>query len=124
MGKNKVLTCQNPSCKKTFTTPLKTFNLQQTPPEPYFSCPHCLTKVEPIDETPKIEEKIEEIPLEKEQPRTSQAELKEKPKNYEEAAACHYHPGYLSERTGKEGIPDDCLVCKDILNCMLKKMRT
>ena len=124
MGEKKTLTCQNPSCKKTFAAPLKTLNLQQTPPIPYFSCPNCLTKVEPIDEALKIEEKIEEVPLKKELPKTIQAEPKEKPKSDERATSCHYHPGYLSERTGKEAIPDDCLICKDILDCMLKKMHT
>lgn len=122
-GKKKALTCQNPSCKKTFTAPLKTLNLQQTPPEPYLSCPHCLTKIEPIDETPETQEKSEKTPLEKEQSKTNQVESKEKTKSDEKATACHYHPGYLSERTGKEQIPDDCLICKDILESMLRKMR-
>jgi hypothetical protein len=29
--------------------------------------------------------------------------------------------GYLSERKTKEQIPDECLTCKDILQCMQKK---
>jgi hypothetical protein len=118
MGENKALTCQNPSCKKNFTAPLKTLNMQN-PTEPYFSCPHCLTKIEA--EPQKIQEPPKEIELE--EPQTIQVERKEKVKNNDKPTECKYHPGYLSERSSKEQIPDDCLVCKDIVDCMLRKMR-
>jgi hypothetical protein len=117
-----MFTCQNPSCKKNFTTPLKTLNLQQNPTEPYFTCPYCLTKIE----TELIaEEKKEEISLEKAlPPKVDNGESEAKPiKNDDKAAVCQHHIGYLSERTGNEQIPDDCLVCKDIVDCMLRKMR-
>ena len=39
-------------------------------------------------------------------------------------ASCQYHLGYLSERSSKEQFPDDCLVCKNIVECMQKKTRT
>jgi hypothetical protein len=41
----------------------------------------------------------------------------------EKPSECRYHLGYLSERTGKEQIPDDCMMCKDIVECMLRKMK-
>jgi hypothetical protein len=116
-GGKKVFTCQNPSCKKSFTAPLKTVNLQQTPTEPYNACPYCLTKI-------KINEIPAEIQVEKaQQPKGNHFETKEKLKNKDKSATCNYHPGYLSERNSKEQIPDECLVCKDIVECMLRKMR-
>jgi hypothetical protein len=120
-GKKKMFTCQNPSCRKSFTVPLKTLNLQQTQTEPYFSCPYCLTqiKIEPIKPNYPTEETL----LEKAQPKMNQAETKENlVKNSDKPSGCHYHTGYLSERSSKEEIPDECLVCKDIVDCMLKKM--
>ena len=45
------------------------------------------------------------------------AEIPEKP------SECGYHLGYLSERSPKEKIPDECMMCKDIVECMLKKMK-
>jgi len=49
----------------------------------------------------------------------------EKPtRNKEIPPYCHYHPGYLSEQKQKKQIPDECLVCKDIIECMLRKMST
>jgi hypothetical protein len=41
----------------------------------------------------------------------------------EKPSECRYHLGYLSERTAKEQIPDDCMMCKDIVDCMLRKMK-
>jgi hypothetical protein len=117
--KKKTFTCQNPFCRKTFTVPLKTLNLQQTPQDPYSSCPFCLTKIERINKPLKTEESLLEV-----QPKINQNNLEiKRVKHSEKPAACTYHLGYLSERTSKQQIPDDCLVCKDIVECMLRKMR-
>ncbi len=67
--------------------------------------------------------KIDEKPAEKEQPKINQVETKEKTKSGEKPSGCHHHPGYLSERSSKEQISDECLICKDIVDCMLRKMR-
>jgi hypothetical protein len=116
VGKNKAFTCQNPNCKKTFTTPLKTLNLQQKPTEPYFSCPYCLTQIE-NEQTQEKEEKLEETVTQTENDQVERAKSSVTP------AACQYHLGYLNERSSKEQFPDDCLVCKDIVECMQKKTR-
>ena len=107
------------SCKRTFTAPLKTLNLQENPSEPYFACPFCLSKIE-MPEL-QIQEKPSQLPQAPQKP--SEAESKQgSPKSNEKSAACQFHLGYLSERTQKE-IPDNCLVCKNIVDCMLRKMR-
>ncbi|MGZ4850388.1 MAG: hypothetical protein ACXV2C_03300 [Candidatus Bathyarchaeia archaeon] len=110
MRGKRTFTCSNPSCKKTFNVPLKTLNLNQDSAEPFDACPYCLTRIEGNNEPEKT---IAKSTLHKEKP----AQKKEKPID------CHYHFGYLSEREQKEQIPDDCIVCKDILDCMLKKIR-
>jgi hypothetical protein len=117
VGKKKILTCQNSSCKKNFEAPLKTLNLQAAPTEIYNACPYCLTKI-------KEPEKSLEIQLENLQAKVNQVRTKETlDKNNDNPIKCHFHQGYLSERTSKENIPDECFVCKDILECMLRKMR-
>ena len=113
LGEKKTFNCQNPSCQQTFTVPLKTLNLQANPTEPYFACPYCLTKVQ----DPKL--KIQEGQVKESIPQKKASKyLNEKP-----TPACQFHLGYLSERTQKEQIPDDCVLCKSIIECMLKKMR-
>lgn len=116
MGEKKPFTCPNVACGKTFTTPLKTLNLQDSPAEPYYACPFCLTKIEAPEL--KIEQSNSQVASKPSEVSHSEApkESNEKPK------ACHFHLGYLSERGQKE-IPEDCLVCRDIVSCMLKKMR-
>lgn len=117
MEEKKAFTCQNVSCKRTFNTPLKTLNLQLSPTESYSSCPFCLAEI-------KIPEKPIENQLENMQSEVNQSASKEKiDKNNDTLAKCHFHPGYLSERKSKDNIPDDCLLCKDIIECMLRKMR-
>jgi hypothetical protein len=45
-------------------------------------------------------------------------------RNIEKPPACQYHLGYLSEREKNRQIPDECIICKDIVECMLRKMRS
>jgi len=91
-------------------------NLQQDSAEPYAACPYCLTKI--TEAQLEAENKPEKAQIETGLP-------EEKPtKNREKPLTCHHYLGYLSEREQKEQIPDECIVCKDIVECMLRKMRT
>jgi hypothetical protein len=108
-----MFTCPNPSCGKVFETPLKTLNLQG-PAEPYAACPYCLTEImNPPAGISKLEDEQE-----------SSSSKGKASKNRERPPACHYHLGYLSEREEKQQIPDECIVCNVLLECMLQKMRT
>jgi DNA-directed RNA polymerase subunit RPC12/RpoP len=112
----KTFTCPNPACGKTFRTPLKTLNLQQDSAQTYTACPFCLTKITEvqIENSNKPEKAQVETILSKEKQNGS----KEKP------FTCQYHLGYLSEREKNQQIPDKCITCQDIVDCMLRKMRT
>lgn len=117
MAEKKMYICQNATCAKVFATPLKTINLRDFPPEPYNACPFCLTKID----SPEIETSEHKIPT------PSVKDSLEKRKDTidtgaEKPVGCPHHLGYLSER-GQKDIPEGCLVCRDIVNCMLKKMR-
>jgi hypothetical protein len=112
MGEKKQFVCQNPSCQQTFTVPLETLNVQANPTEPYYACPYCLTKLR--EPTLKIQKPTISEPVPQ---KNKNADDGEKPE------ACKFHLGYLSERVQKEQIPEECLLCKSIVECMLKKMR-
>jgi hypothetical protein len=71
-----------------------------------------------INEEPIIESKPEEAPAVVE---NTVAERKNQ--DSEKPVVCNFHLGYLSERAQKEQIPEECFVCKDIVDCMLRKMR-
>jgi len=100
-----------------FTKPLRALNLRQDSAEPYDACPYCLTEIISDDELTVTRDVIEETEVEEEKPAAEQVELPE------ESYECAYHLGYLSERSSKEQIPDKCMMCKDIVTCMLKKMK-
>lgn len=83
----------------------------------YDACPYCLTEI-PIEEDltvsfdePKETEEEEKVYAEE------HVEISEK------SSGCSYHLGYLSERSSKDKIPDECMMCKDIVECMLKKTK-
>jgi hypothetical protein len=113
MGEKKIFICPNTACNRSFRAPIKTLNLQETPSEPYYACPFCLTKIETpeLQNQERLSKETQPIKL-----------VEEKHKDDTKPAACGHHLGYLSERVQKE-IPDGCLVCKDIVACMLKRMR-
>jgi hypothetical protein len=119
-------TCPNVSCGKVFNQPLKALNLQQDTEEPYDACPYCLTEIM-LDDTPTTvfdepetvepEETEKETEVEEPEPMEERVEIPETP------SECPHHLGYLSERSSKGQIPDECMMCKDIVSCMLKKMK-
>ena len=127
--KGSVFTCPNASCGKVFSKPLKALNLQQDPDGPFDACPYCLTEINVDDTsavTPEEPETFEEEEVEAEPefeveetapPAEKHVEISEAP------SECLHHIGYLSERSSKEQIPDECMMCKDIVKCMLKKMK-
>ena len=111
--REKMFTCPNPSCGRVFETPLNTLNLQD-PSGPYQACPYCLTKIA----EPKVESGKPEGPEGRSsKEKTSKSKEKEKPES------CGHHLGYLSERADKQQIPDECMVCNVLLDCMLQKIK-
>ena len=59
------------------------------------------------------------------EPEVEEAEAVEKKvEAHEKPSECAYYLGYLSEKSSKDQIPDGCMMCKDIVTCMLKKMNT
>ena len=92
-------------------------NLQQDSEGPYDACPYCLTEITLDEEIPVSCDELKETEAEENESIEERVEIPEKP------SECSYHLGYLSERSSKETIPDECMMCKDIVECMLKKMK-
>ncbi len=122
---NHSYTCQNPSCSKVFSKPIKASNLSLEKVEAYDACPHCLTKIvgeeiSSIDER-KADLKVEDVQNEDKLGQalpTIEKEIVERPPKIQ----CTHHFGYLSQRPKKEGIPEECMVCERIVKCMLKNV--
>ena len=112
-------------------------NLQQDAEGPYDACPYCLTEIT-VEDEPTINFEPEMLEPETIETRISEPEetmfkgepeveevvpMEEKVEAAETPSECAYYLGYLSEKSSKEQIPDECIMCKDIVSCMLKKMK-
>jgi len=112
--------CENPSCGKTFTMPLETMNLRAEESEPFLARPYCLKEVvPPNNETPveEIHESEMNLPIDSGNAPKMRKQSKEPPTKM---VSCGHHMGYLSERSKKEAIPEECIICEHIVECMLK----
>jgi hypothetical protein len=103
-------------------------NLQQDNEEPYDACPYCLTEIVVEEEPVEVYNEPETLEtVEQEEPEEAEVEepvhVEEPVETPEAPSECRHYLGYLSEKSSSEQIPDDCMMCKDIVTCMLKKMK-
>jgi hypothetical protein len=117
----RVFTCSNPVCGRTFFVPMKLVDLRVNDPEPCLACPHCLGQIA-SDLGPRFDDSatnvtVENVESKPEQPRELERHV-EGP-----IAKCAHHLGFLSERSSKEEISEECMVCEKIVRCMLKSVR-
>jgi hypothetical protein len=107
--RNQGYVCSNASCRKVFAKPLKATNLQQENAEPYDACPFCLTEISSEEESSQ-----------QATAKTGLQDTNARPLA-DGSSQCKNHFGYLSQQGSKKQIPDECMVCKDVVQCMLKK---
>lgn len=115
-------TCPNPMCGKTFTKPLKVENLSSGTIMVYEACPYCLTEITVEEAIPLIKQKTvvaeeDEAKLELE---TEQEEAINVQQPSVETSNCKHYFGYLSKRSSRDKLPEECMVCPNIVQCMLK----
>ncbi len=115
----KAFVCSNPKCQTSFAAPILVEDLSSEDESPYNACPYCLSKV---DETGK-EEKTN-------RKRTAKAPTIEKPEKKRpakettlEKAGCSHYFGYLSQRPKSKEMPEECILCQKILDCMLAQLK-
>jgi len=121
-------------------------SLSTSPKEQYHACPYCFTKLDadaedtqPQKEEEKKEEELAIEPLEKKQPIIKPLEKEQptiKPLEEEEPtvkppqkevkapSGCTHNFGYLANRPKNDPIPQECLTCSKIVDCMLKMSGT
>ena len=123
---NASFTCTNPLCRRIFVSPLKAVVHGAAKVEPYDACPYCLTAVtldssifesdgRESSDAPKIgAEHSRRVNVKKE------FNLEALPTNSTNVSGCQHSFGYLSKRAANEKIPEECITCKDLVECMLK----
>ena len=104
------------TCNKEFKTPLFAVISSGYLMEEYYACPRCLSKVGNTETSKTLEaEEIEEEKPEDTLAQKIKIELEEKT---ESPAACSHHLGYLKQRPKNTPIPEECLTCTKMIECM------
>ncbi|MCW4031579.1 MAG: hypothetical protein NWE80_04360 [Candidatus Bathyarchaeota archaeon] len=76
------------------------------------------------NEQPDARDEPKTFELEETKPEVKKTvEVEEHVEVPEPTSECLHYLGYLSEKESKEKIPEQCITCKDIVTCMLKKMK-
>ena len=133
-SENLSLICPNKDCGRVVTKSLSTLNIDKDSRKTYNSCPFCLTELF-LNETKnegQIEKEVSEIEFEEkhdiekkedeDKGSNHEVDVKSVVQNEANKLDCKYHLGYLGEEK-HEQIPDECLVCLQIIECMHQKSK-
>jgi len=102
-------------CGEEFNQPLLAELHREGVIEEYFACPRCLTKVGEVERETAAEEEavdVEEDEVPAEEPINAE-EVKT-----EERQSCPYFMGYLKKREKGTSIPEGCLTCSRMIDCL------
>jgi DNA-directed RNA polymerase subunit RPC12/RpoP len=103
--------CRCSTCGEEFETPLLAMISSGFLLEEYYACPRCLSKVGNVENQKNVE--VEEA--DKEEDETLEMEVENK---IEENIACAHNFGYLKRRPKNTPIPEECLTCTKMIECM------
>jgi DNA-directed RNA polymerase subunit RPC12/RpoP len=98
------------TCGAEFETPLLAMISSGFLLEEYYACPNCLSKVGTVENQKNEVEKVDE-----EENETLKVEVENK---MEETVACAHDFGYLKRRPKNTPIPEECLTCSKMIECM------
>jgi len=141
--KSGVIICPNPECHREIEEPILLNNLSKTPAEQYYACPHCLIQLDTDAENeedvikesapgppirPSLKKVLDPFSTKPQMEREGREEAPVKPSKEEEKGpegeespkGCPHHFGYLAHRPKDASIPEECLTCQKIVECMLK----
>jgi DNA-directed RNA polymerase subunit RPC12/RpoP len=121
--------CGYERCGRSYALPVRLTDLSNKPKlETYYACPYCFSKVDETEteDMGDVDNELKVMPnAELQSPNKDGS--KKSAKNWEQkestksapAVNCPHHVGYLKTRSKDEAVPDGCLVCPKILQCMV-----
>ncbi len=102
------LNCPYDQCGKSFEKPVVLTDFSKTPRETYYACPYCFSKLEIVL---KAQENLHTVSV----------KMSHEPKMILTPKKCEHHMGYLAALEKEDSIPDECLTCSKLIQCMVKK---
>ena len=101
------------ACGEDFEQPLFAMVFSDSLVEEYYACPKCLSKVRSVE---RREEQVEVDEAEEEEEAGSLGMSVEEPAGA--AGGCGHHLGFLKSRPKNTPIPEECLTCSKMIECM------
>ena len=98
------------TCGEEFQKPLLAMISSGVLIEEYYACPKCLAKVASYERN-KVE--VDEAGDEEEDSLEMKVEEK-----VDETVVCTHHMGYLKRRSKNTPVPEECLTCSKMIDCM------
>ena len=96
-------------CGEEFQKPILATVSSNISVQKYFACPRCFTKVSDVESRKDRESKEAAF---------SAKEAKKAVAKLEEGAKCSHFWGYLKKRPKDTPIPDECLTCNKMIECL------
>lgn len=112
-NKHEPIICPNPKCHRRIEEPILLNNLSRAQTEQYYACPHCFIKLDLISVQPQEQTEKKEEPL-----------FKPPEEEEETPSRCAGYLGYLASLRENHPIPQECLNCPKVLDCVMKKGRS
>lgn len=110
--------CTYSECGRSFDKPIElTISGPSRKSEKYEACPYCFQKVASQLKVlaEKKNRKIRSPPV------ITTIDKEEKNQEKGKPTGCPYSFGHLSRRSKGASIPEDCLICREITQCMLQQ---
>jgi DNA-directed RNA polymerase subunit RPC12/RpoP len=120
MNGQEACVCPNDECGRTFEHPLQLTVLCSDPVETYLACPYCMSRIENGEEEQEDQELTKDAPIALKIKTALQKEQKRDNEEPEEPSTpkCTHNFGYLKKRPKGTSIPDECLVCPKMIQCL------
>jgi DNA-directed RNA polymerase subunit RPC12/RpoP len=104
------------ACGEDFEQPLLAMVFSDSLVEEYYACPKCLSKVAGLHRKDvEVDEAEEEAEVEEPAALKFEAEVESPVGDVE---GCMHHVGYLKSRPKNTPIPEECLTCSKMIDCM------
>jgi hypothetical protein len=107
--------CPNDQCGRSFEHPLQLTVLSRDPVKTYPACPYCMSKIETEEEN---QQPAKQAPIALKIKTVLQKEKEHQETKDQSEIKCQHGFGYLKNRPKGTSIPDGCLVCQKMIQCL------
>jgi hypothetical protein len=99
-------------CRSEFRKPLLATDSSRGNVQTYYACPRCLSKVDNVQPDRQVEDRSVSVSVE---PAKKLGAV-----NREVEVNCQHFLGFLKKREKNAAIPDECLTCEKMIECMVR----